>query len=98
MLESRILKINPDNLSLKERLLSTHVNSLRDAKKSDKAGRDKAEKSKKGGGGGPVVVGLGGGGGATPTGAGGGGTDSASTSRASTPVSDRFDANSHSAF
>ena len=97
MLESRILKINPDNLSLKERLLSTHVNSLRDAKKSDKAGRDKAEKSKKGSGGGPVVVGLGGGG-ATPTGAGGGGTDSASTSRASTPVSDRFDANSHSAF
>ena len=91
------MKINPDNLSLKERLLSTHVNSLRDAKKSDKAGRDKAEKSKKGAGGGPVVVGLGGGG-ATPTGAGGGGTDSASTSRASTPVSDRFDANSHSAF
>lgn len=80
VLESRILKINPDNLALKERLLSTHVNSLRDTRKSDKSGT----KSKKGGGGG----GPSGPGAVTPT-TGGGGTDSASTSRASTPVSDR---------
>lgn len=75
VLENRILKINPDNLAMKERLLSSHVNSLKDTRKSDKSGT----KSKKGSSGGA--------GAATPT--GGGGTDSASTSRASTPVSDR---------
>ena len=70
------MKINPDNLAMKERLLSSHVNSLKDTRKSDKSGT----KSKKGSSGGA--------GAATPT--GGGGTDSASTSRASTPVSDRL--------
>ena len=46
MLETRILKINPDNLALKERLLSSHVNSLKETKKSDKSG-SKGDKSKK---------------------------------------------------
>ena len=87
--ETRILKINPENLDRKEKLLSSHMNSLKDAKKRP----DKPEKpglktstsavppGKKGSGTPSTPVG-------TPSG-GQGGTDSASTSRASTPVSDR---------
>jgi len=110
--EARILKINPENLEKKEKLLSSHMNSLKDAKKKpdkgdkgskDKSGGSSGGQSKKGGGSSAssassvsaaaaaaaaaaagIMGGVGGGGLQ-----GGGGTDSASTSRASTPVSDR---------
>jgi len=71
--DSRILKINTENLDLKEKLLKDHVASMRERKKINKLSGpgfgtpvSSKEGSKKGSGGG-----------------------SANTSRASTPVSDR---------
>ena len=72
--DTRILKINPDNLELKEKLLKDHVASVRERKKV-------AKLSGPGGGGTPISSKEG-----SKKSSGGG---SANTSRASTPVSDR---------
>ena len=74
MNDTRILKINPDNLELKEKLLKDHVASVRERKKV-------AKLSGPSGGGTPISSKEG-----SKKGSGGG---SANTSRASTPVSDR---------
>lgn len=72
--ESRILKINPENLERKQKLLREHNAAVKEGKKKN---------AKKGEGGGP------GGGAATPAGAEKRKSESANTSRASTPVSER---------
>ena len=45
LLETRILKINPDSLALKEGLLASHVRSQKETKKTDNKASTKARKA-----------------------------------------------------
>lgn len=87
--ESRILKINPENLDKKEKLLHNHQANIKEKKKSAKnakpggsgSGSNTPLGGSGGGLGGPLGLGL--------SGPGSVGSRSNNTSRASTPVSDR---------
>ncbi|TRY76368.1 hypothetical protein TCAL_11353 [Tigriopus californicus] len=92
--ESRILKINPENLDKKDKLLHNHQANVKEKKKSAKnakpsGGSGSGSNTPQGGGGGTGLGGSLGGLGLGLGGPGSVGSRSNNTSRASTPVSDR---------